>query len=150
VRHEPFGGFEEVSMMHTCLAVVLVAALDVAGITIAAEDTMMAPAQHLQKMVEVRDVRALPDQVSGVLVNLSSKPVRNVQVRIENSWLWKNERHPGEDEDNPGRSVVYTVPGEIPPGGHLLFTYRPDTPLPQRSDGRFETSVSVVGLEQGG
>jgi hypothetical protein len=26
--------------------------------------------------------------------------------------------------------------------------YRPESPLPQRSDGRFQTSVSVVGLEQ--
>jgi hypothetical protein len=80
--------------------------------------------------VEVRDVHAEPDQVTGVLVNLSSKPVRSIQVRIDRSWLWTNERHPGED--NPGRSVVYTVPDEIAPGGRLPFTYRPDAPLPER------------------
>ena len=56
----------------------------------------------------------------------------------------------GGAEESPGRTAVYTVPGEIPPGGQLPFTYRPDTPLPQRTDGRFETSVSVVGLEQVG
>jgi hypothetical protein len=136
-------------MMHSRLALVSFAALALAGIAIAAETTMVAP-DKLQKMVEVRDVRVQSDEVSGVLVNLSSNPVRNVQVRIDRSWLWKNERHPGADTDNPGRSVFYTVPGEIAPGGRLPFTYRPDSALPQRSDGSFETSVSVVGLEQVG
>jgi hypothetical protein len=106
--------------------------------------------EKLQKIVEVRDVRVQPDEVSGVLVNLSSNPVRNVRIQIDRSWRWKNERHPGADKDNPGRSVVYAVPGEIPPGGRLPFTYRPDSALPQRSDGSFETSVSVVSLEQVG
>ena len=110
----------------------------------------MAPSEQLQKIVEVRDVQAQADQVTGVLVNLSSKPVRSIRVRIERSWLWTDERHPGEGTDNPGRSVVYTVPGEIVPGGRLPFTYRPDAPLPDRRDGRFETSVSIVGLEQVG
>ncbi len=135
-------------MMHSRLTVVLCAAIGLTGVAIATEDTMVVPEQTLQKIVEVRDVRAQPDQVSGVLVNLSSKPVRNVQIQIGRSWLWKNERHPGEDKDNPGRSVSYTVSGEIPPDGRLPFTYRSDTPLPQRSDGWFETSVSVINLEQ--
>jgi len=126
-------------------ALVLFAALGFVGVTRAAEETT-----QLQKIVEVRDVRAQPDQVSGVLVNLSSKPVRNVRVRIDRTWLWADERRAGGTEESPGRSAVYAVPGEIPPGGRLPFTYRPETPLPQRSDGRFETSVSVVGLEQTG
>ena len=136
-------------MMHSRLGVVSFAALALAGIALAAETTIVAH-EKLQKIVEVRDVRVQPDEVSGVLVNLSSNPVRNVQVQIDRSWLWKNERHPGADKDNPGRSVVYAVPGEIPPGGRLPFTYRPDSALPQRSDGSFETSVSVVSLEQVG
>ena len=82
--------------------------------------------------------------------NVLSKPVRNVRVRIDRSWLWADERRAGGTEESPGRSAVYTVPGEIPPGGRLAFTYQPESPLPQRSDGRFETSVSVVGLEQTG
>jgi hypothetical protein len=130
------------------LAVALFAALGFAAIGGAAENTPVAADQHFQQVVEVRDVRADSDQVSGVLVNLSTKSVRSVRVRIDRSWLWANERQAGGAEDSPGRTAVYTVPGEIPPGGHLPFTYRSDTPLPQRSDGRFETSVSVVGLEQ--
>jgi hypothetical protein len=131
----------------TVAIVAVFAALDLSSIASAAEITMVPPDQ-LQKIVEVRDVRAQPDQVTGVLVNLSSKPVRSIQVRIDRSWLWANERHPGDERDDPGRSVVYTVPGEIAPGGRLPFTYRPDAPLPERRDGRFETSVSVVSLEQ--
>ena len=136
-------------MMHARLAFVSFAALALAGLAIAAETTLVAP-EKLQKIVEVHDVRGQLDEVSGVLVNVSSNPVRNVQVQIDRSWLWKNERHPGANENNPGRSVVYAVPGEIPPGGRLSFTYRPDSALPQRNDGSFGTSVSVVSLEQVG
>src|SRR5690349_377710 len=96
--------------MHSRLAAVSFAALALAGIAIAVETTVVAP-EKLQKIVEVRDVRVQPDEISGVLVNLSSNPVRNVQVRIDRSGLWKNERHPGADKDDPGRSVVYAVPG---------------------------------------
>ena len=105
-------------MMRSALAVILFAALALAGITVAAQDTVV-PREQLQKTVDVRDVDAHPDQVSGVLVNLSSKPVRSIRVRIDQPWLWKNERHPGENKDNPGRSHFYTVPGEIPPGGRI-------------------------------
>jgi hypothetical protein len=136
-------------MMHSRLAVVSFAALALAGIAVAAETTIVAP-EKLQKIVEVRDVRVQPGEISGILVNLSSNPVRNVQLQIDRSWLWKNERHPGADKNNPGRSLVYAVPGEIPPGGRLPFSYRPDSALPQRGDGSFETSVSVVSLEQVG
>lgn len=93
-------------------AAVLFAVLGFVVVMRAAGETTEARERALQKIVEVR---AQPDQVSGVLVNLSSKPARNVEIRIDRS---------------------------------IPFTYRPESPLPQRSDGRFETSVSVVGLEQ--
>ena len=96
----------------------------------------------------MRDVRTDPELVSGVLVNLSDRTVYDVRLLVDRSWLWADERYPGAAEDDPGRAAVYTVPGEIPPGGQLPFAYRGGTSLPQRSDGRFETSVSVVGLEQ--
>ena len=132
------------------LLVVSFAALGFPGLTAAAEETTDVIRPHLEQIVAVRDVRADSDQVSGVLVNLSSKRVHHVRILVTRSWLWADERHPGAAEDNPGRATVYTVPGEIPAGGQLPFTYRGTTPLPQRSDGRFETSVSVVGLDQEG
>ena len=130
------------------LIVVSVAALGLSGSSATAEETTNVVQSHLERIVAVRDVQASPDQVSGVLVNLSSKVIHDVRVLITRSWMWTDERHPGPAEDNPGRAAIYAVPGEIPPGGQLPFTYRPDTPLPQRSDGRFRTSVSVASLEQ--
>ena len=132
------------------LIVVVVAALGFTSRIAAAQDTTGAVRSQLQQVVEVRDVRVEPDQVAGTLVNLSSKPVSKIRLRIDNSWLWADERHAGGTEESPGRTAVYTVPGEIPPGGRIAFTYRPDSPLPRRSDGRFETSVAVVGVEQVG
>jgi hypothetical protein len=132
------------------LIVVLVAAPGLTSHTAAAQDTTGAVRSQLQQIVEVRDVRAEPDQVSGTLVNLSSKSVTEVRIRIDNSWLWADEHRAGGTEESPGRTAVYTVSGEIPPGGHRAFTYRLDSPLPRRSDGRFDTSVSVVGVEQVG
>ena len=75
---------------------------------------------------------------------------RSTHLRIDRTWRWTDERNAGGTKESPGRTAVYMVPGEIPPGGHMPFTYRSDTPLPQRSDGSFETQVSVVGLEQVG
>jgi hypothetical protein len=137
-----------VIVRRAALIVVSLAALGLTGPTAAAEETTDVVRSHLEQIVAVRDVQAEPDQVSGVLVNLSSKVVHDVRVLIDRSWLWADERHPGPAEDNPGRAAVHRVPGEIPPGGQLPFTYRSGAPLPQRSDGRFRTSVSVVSLEQ--
>jgi hypothetical protein len=137
-------------MKRIVLTAVIVVSLAALGstLTAAAEDTTLVPEQHLQRIVDVRDVRTEPDQVSATLVNLSSRPVRGVRVRIDRSWLWADERRAGGTEESPERTAIFVVPGEIQPGGHLPFTHPTETPLPQRSDGHFETSVSVVGLEQ--
>lgn len=96
--------------------------------------------------VAVRGVRSDDGSVSGVLVNLSPHPVEDVRLMIRDGWLWNDEFHPGDDD--PGRTTFQVVPGEIPPGGQAPFSYHRDTPLPRRSDGRFETVVEVVGLVQ--
>ena len=104
-------------------------------------------AGRLSDIVAVRDVRTKDSgEVSGELVNRSSGRLRNVRLMITDAWLWANEMHPGSE--GPGRTVYITVPDEIPPGGRVAFTYRPDEPLARRSDGHFETTVEVVGLEK--
>jgi hypothetical protein len=65
---------------------------------------------------------------------------------IRYEWLWKNEFHPGKDD--PGSSVYYNVPGEIPPGGTARFQYTPNPPLPKRTDGSFQISASVAGFTE--
>jgi hypothetical protein len=137
-----------VIVRRAALIIASLVALGFSRSSAAAQETTNLVRGGLAQIVAVRDVQATPDQVSGVLVNLSNKVIHDVRVLIDRSWLWTDERHPGPAEDNPGRAAVYAVPGEIPPGGQLPFTYRPDAPLPQRSDGRFRTSVSVASLEQ--
>jgi hypothetical protein len=96
------------------------------------------------RVVGLTDVKVNDGAVSGVLVNKSAHPIREVELLIDHVWLWSDERHPGED--NPGRSEYYTVHGEVPPRGSLPFTYHPSPPLPHRTDGHFETSVRIAGL----
>jgi hypothetical protein len=100
------------------------------------------------RLVGLADVKVNDGTVSGVLVNKSPHPIREVELLIDHAWLWSDERHPGED--NPGRSEYYTVHGEIPPNGSVQFTYHPSPPLPHRTDGHFETTVQIVGLVEVG
>ena len=79
----------------------------------------VVPSSRLAERVSVRDVRTRDGEVSGVVVNTSDRPVRDVQLLISYQWLWENETHPGEG--GPGRAVFYTVNQEIPPGGQVPF-----------------------------
>ncbi len=100
----------------------------------------------IDRSVSVRDVTAEDGTISGVVVNNSGRLLQNVELLIRYGWMWNNEFSPGDDE--PSRAVYYTLPEEIPPGGSVPFTYRPELPLPHRADGRFITSVQVVGFTQ--
>jgi len=106
----------------------------------------IVPPSRLAERVTVRDVRTHDGEVSAVVVNTSDRPLRDVQLLISFQWLWDNEVHPGEG--GPGRAVFYTIPQEIPPGGQVPFTYRPDVPLSERPDGRYMTTVSVAGFTE--
>jgi len=106
----------------------------------------IVPSSRLAERVTVRDVRTHDGEVSGVVVNTSDRPLRDVQLLISYQWLWDNEVHPGEG--GPGRAVFYTIPQEVPPGGQVPFTYRPDVALSERPDGRYMTTVSVAGFTE--
>jgi len=108
-------------------------------------ETIISRQQAAQDVL-VRDVRAEDGAVSGVVVNNTGHEIQNVKLLVRHDWLWANEFSPGQD--NPGRAIVHTVEENIPPGGQVPFTYHPESPLPQRSDGRFQTSVVVVGYTQ--
>ncbi len=81
----------------------------------------------------VRNLGIDGDVVSGELVNTSHHLVRDVRLLVRHTWLWDQERAPGED--SPGRAAYHTIPESIPPGGHLSFNVHPAPPLPARSDG---------------
>ena len=85
--------------------------------------------------------------VTGEIRNNSKNTVRDVQLFIRYTFLWKNEFHPGKD--NPSAVFFPTVSGDIAPGGSLPFQFSPSPPLPKRSDGKFERpSVAVGGFTQ--
>lgn len=99
--------------------------------------------QRASAVVIIADLRVLNGRVSGLLVNKSPELIRDVRLLVRHAWLWNDERHPGTDD--PGRAVYFTVPKDIGPGHAEHFMYAPEPPLPRRSDGRFETTVQVVG-----
>lgn len=101
---------------------------------------------EISRTLVIRDLKVTDEMVSGVLVNKTLLPLAEVRLLIRHTFLWKKERAPEAGSDNPGRAVFFNVPGEIPPAGVVAFSYRPDPPLPQRKDGRFQTTVEVVGF----
>jgi len=113
-----------------------------------ADSQTIVSGDDTSRVVGLTDLKMNDGAVSGVLVNKSPHPIREVELLIDHAWFWSDERHPGED--NPGRSEYYTVHGEVPPGGSTPFTYHPSPPLPHRADGHFETSVQIVGLTEVG
>ena len=109
-------------------------------------ETIISRQQAAQDVL-VSDVRAEEDgAVSGVVVNNTGHEIQNVKLLVRYDWLWANEFSPGQD--SPGRAIVHTIEEDIPSGGQVPFTYHPESPLPQRSDGRFQTSVVVLGYTQ--
>jgi len=102
--------------------------------------------EKISQIVMVRNVTVKDGAVSGEVVNTSRRTLREVQLLIPHSWLWKNEFQPGKDD--PGTAAYYTVEKEIAPGASARFTYNPPSPLPSRADGYFETTVSVAGFTE--
>jgi hypothetical protein len=110
------------------------------------ETISVLPPPEALKMVAVRNTTAQGSIVSGELLNLSSHRVRDVELLIRHIWHWNNEFRPGVN--SPGAADYYTVSTEIPSGATQGFTYRVPSPLPARSDGYFETVVTVAGFTE--
>jgi hypothetical protein len=125
-----------------------IAALGVAGSAREGQSAaaMLATAEQAAQVVTIRNLTVKDGQVSGELVNNSSRTLRDVQVLIRYSWLWTDEYHPLRDDI--GEAVYYTVEGEIAPRGSKSFSYQPSPPLPSRTDGRFEMAVSIAGYTE--
>lgn len=104
--------------------------------------------RDLAQILEVRDVRVEAERASATLVNHSPRALQNVRLLVRHQWLWRDEKNPGTD--NPGRSQVYTLPDEVPAGGTYRVELPIDPPLPRRTDGRFVSSVEVLGFTEVG
>ena len=85
--------------------------------------------------------------VTGEIRNNSKNTVRDAQLFIRYTFLWKNEFRPGKE--SPSEAFYPTVSGEIAPGKSLPFTFTPSPALPKRPDGTFaQPTVSVAGFTQ--
>ena len=133
-------------VIHVCAALALAVpamAYEDSPSRIVGEEKIVS-VSRIRDLVEIRDVTVRDGVVNGTIVNRSDKILRDVRLQIRHQWLWDNEFHPGTDD--PGRTEFHTLPGEIPPGARAQFTYRMDSLLPERSDGRFQTQVEVVSV----
>ncbi len=97
----------------------------------------------LAEMVAVQGVSLQDGVVTGQVVNLSDQRIENLRLAVTYIWHWKNERHPGADE--PGSLEFLVVPA-VAPHAAVDFTVPPAHPLPSRTDGWMDVSVSAVGL----
>ncbi len=125
------------------IVLLIAAAVALGSWEISAGAATVLPPDQASSVLTIRNLKEEPGSVSGELVNQSREPVRDVQVLIRYDWRWNNEFRP--KSDSPGDAEIYTVPGEISPGGSKPFTYNRSQPLPSRGDGYFDTTVSVAG-----
>jgi hypothetical protein len=95
--------------------------------------------------VQVTSTTLDGNTVSGTLVNRGGDEVRDIRLLVDIAFLWANEEKPGET--SPGRAVVFTVAGPVPPQGTLNFNLHPDPPIEERSDGRYQPKVRVMGYQ---
>jgi len=122
------------------------------GLTLVLASASASAAQPLVSVkqsaesIEVRNLEFRDSVVSGEIVNRSRRDVRNVELLVRHIWHWKNEFHPGSDE--VGTASYYTVEKTIPAGAAIPFTYRQGTTSTVRTDGQYETAVSVAGFTE--
>jgi hypothetical protein len=128
------------------LVVAIFSLVGLANMTASGQCTTLLPADKAAEIVLLRNVTVKDGEVTGEVVNNSKQTLRDVQLQITYSWRWKNEFQPGTDD--PGRAVYHAIEREIPPGQTARFEYKPQPPLPSRSDGYFETTVKVIGFAQ--
>jgi hypothetical protein len=121
----------------------LAAALTAVVLGTAGAGIIVAPSD-VRRMIEVREVSTEGDTVSGQLVNLTDSTLEDVTLLIEDNFLWRDEFHPGDE--SPGRAETRTV-DRVLPRSTLDFSVSRPAPEP-RSDGRFQTTVRVLGLTE--
>ncbi len=97
----------------------------------------------LAKVVAVQGVSLNNGVVTGQVVNLSDRRIENLRLAVTYIWHWKDERHPGADEQSSLQFMVLPV---VAPHAAVDFTVPPAHALPSRTDGWMEVSVSAVGL----
>jgi hypothetical protein len=107
----------------------------------------VVPSSEAAQTIVINDLTVHEGSVSGTVVNKSPATIRGVELLLRQVWQWKDERHPGAD--SPGRTLPFTLRGDVAPNASAPFTFQ-TPPLPQRSDGRFVTTMDVTGFTEVG
>jgi hypothetical protein len=107
----------------------------------------VASKEQAGSVLAIDKVTVQDGTIAGEIRNNSKNTVRDVQLFIRYTFLWKNEFHPGKE--SPSAAFYPTISGEVAPGGSLPFKFTPTPPLPKRTDGRFAPpTVSIAGFTQ--
>jgi hypothetical protein len=110
-------------------------------------DSEIVSAPAAASKLELRGLAVGSDGgITGSVFNGSGVAIKDVELLVSHVWSWNDERHPGEN--NPGRSSYIRVAGEIPASGSIPFSYKPEPPLPTRTDGNFETTAAVQSFTE--
>ena len=102
--------------------------------------------EETARILALEKVTVRDGVVSGEVRNKANHPVRDVQLFVRYTWLWDDERNPGNID--PGTSTYYALKETIQSGEKIDFTYKPSPPLPKIAGGRFETSVKIAGFTE--
>ena len=98
--------------------------------------------------IALRNVTLHDGKVTGQIVNTSPHDVRDIQLFIRQTWLWKNEFKPGPTARDPSRAQYITIGKQLKHGQSEPFSYilRPRQSSP--SAGEFMTEVSIAGFTE--
>ncbi len=107
--------------------------------------TIVSP-DNARQVVGLEDTAVKDGVISGKLVNKSRRAIRDVELLVRHSWVWKNEFRPGEDKRS--HADYYTVKTIIDPGQEFPFRYELPRALSSSPDGYFETTVSIAGFTE--
>jgi hypothetical protein len=113
-------------------------------VTVQAADTLVTERESMAGMIDVAEVQSDASMVSGKLVNRTRDSLRNMKLVVTDDFQFSGKRQPGSE--NPSLVTEMQVVGPIPPGGSIPFNLDRPAPLPDRKDGTFNTSVSVVSF----
>jgi hypothetical protein len=88
--------------------------------------------EETARILALEKVTVRDGVVSGEVRNKANHPVRDVQLFVRYTWLWDDERNPGNID--PGTSTYYAVKETIHLGKNRLYL-PPSPPLPKIAGG---------------
>jgi hypothetical protein len=141
-----WGGVAGRALPRVIACAVAIGALALASRATAQPTGTLESDARLAADVDVQGVTLAGDTVTGTVVNRSRHEVRDVQLMVTRSWLWRDERHPGPI--NPGGSYPFKLPSTIPPGGSVRFSFELPPAEAPTDLGHFEVSAAIDGYTE--